>query len=144
MPECFRIRPLDKGGTGDLRYYNTNYRKAKHVVNPPFPLYQGGEYLLFRCYLIGYFLPLFIMAHFRAAIRIQLRKQILDVQGKTVENALHSLNFDHLTDVHIGKYVELTVAATSKDAALASVEDACKKLIANPIMEDYQIDLVEL
>ena len=61
------------------------------------------------------------MANFRAAIRIQLRKQILDVQGKTVENALHSLSLNHLTDVHIGKYVELTVAAASKDAALASV-----------------------
>lgn len=84
------------------------------------------------------------MANFRAAIRIQLRKQILDVQGKTVENALHSLHLQHLSDVHIGKYVELTVAAANRDAALASVEDACKKLIANPIMEDFHIDLVEL
>jgi phosphoribosylformylglycinamidine synthase subunit PurS len=84
------------------------------------------------------------MAYFRAAIRVQLRKQILDVQGKTVENALHSLSLQHLTDIHIGKYVELTVEAASKDAALASVEDACKKLIANPVMEDYQIDLLEL
>jgi phosphoribosylformylglycinamidine synthase PurS subunit len=84
------------------------------------------------------------MATFRAAIRIQLRKQILDVQGKTVENALHSLNFNHLSDVHIGKYVELTVSAASKEDALSSVEDACKKLIANPIMEDFQIELAEV
>lgn len=83
------------------------------------------------------------MATFRAAIRIQLRKQILDVQGKTVENALHSLNFNEIQDVHIGKYVELTVNAASKDAAFATVEDACKRLIANPIMEDFSIDLVE-
>lgn len=84
------------------------------------------------------------MPNFRAAIRIQLRKQILDVQGKTVENALHSLNFTHLNDVHIGKYVELTVSAANKDEARGAVEDACKKLIANPIMEDFQIDLAEV
>ncbi|MBL7990460.1 MAG: phosphoribosylformylglycinamidine synthase subunit PurS, partial [Candidatus Kapabacteria bacterium] len=46
------------------------------------------------------------MTNYRAAIRIQLRKQILDVQGKTVEHALHSLAFQHISDVHIGKYVE--------------------------------------
>ncbi|TAE32082.1 MAG: phosphoribosylformylglycinamidine synthase subunit PurS [Candidatus Kapaibacterium sp.] len=83
------------------------------------------------------------MAQYRAAIRIQLRKQILDVQGKTVENALHSLNFQDISHVQIGKYVELTVEAASKDAAFASVEDACKKLIANPVMEDFHIELEE-
>ncbi len=83
------------------------------------------------------------MNTYRAAIRIQLRKQILDVQGKTVEQALHSLNFTEMTDVHIGKYVELNVSAASKDAALESVKEACAKLIANPIMEDVHIDLSE-
>ncbi len=83
------------------------------------------------------------MAQYRAAIRIQLRKQILDVQGKTVENALHSLNFQDISHVHIGKYVELTVEAASKDAAFARVDDACKKLIANPVMEDFHIELQE-
>jgi phosphoribosylformylglycinamidine synthase len=83
------------------------------------------------------------MTNYRAAIRIQLRKQILDVQGKTVEHALHSLAFQHISNVHIGKYVELTVAAASKDAALEQVKEACSKLIANPIMEDFHIDLTE-
>jgi phosphoribosylformylglycinamidine synthase subunit PurS len=78
---------------------------------------------------------------FRAAIRIQLRKQILDVQGKTVEQALHSMNFTDLSDVHIGKYVELTVNAESHDAALEQVTEACRKLIANPVMEDFAIEL---
>ena len=84
------------------------------------------------------------MNTYRAAIRIQLRKQILDVQGKTVEQALHSLNFTEMTDVHIGKYVELNVTAKSKDDALESVKEACAKLIANPIMEDVHIDLTEV
>lgn len=84
------------------------------------------------------------MTTYRAAIRIQLRKQILDVQGKTVEHALHSLNFANMSDVHIGKYVELSIAAASKEAALEQVNEACSKLIANPIMEDFQIDLQEV
>jgi phosphoribosylformylglycinamidine synthase subunit PurS len=81
---------------------------------------------------------------FHAAIRIQLRKQILDVQGKTVEQALHSMKFTAITDVHIGKYVELTVSAASSDEALNLVQEACAKLIANPIMEDFTIDLNEI
>jgi phosphoribosylformylglycinamidine synthase len=88
------------------------------------------------------FLP--SMPAYRAAIRIQLRKQILDVQGKTVENALHALNFSAISDVHIGKYVELTVQAPNQAAATAQVEDACRKLIANPVMEDAHIEVREL
>lgn len=83
------------------------------------------------------------MKHYTAHITITLRRAILDVQGKTVEHALHSLAFQHISDVHIGKYVELTVAAASKDEAMAQVKEACSKLIANPIMEDFHIDLTE-
>jgi len=84
------------------------------------------------------------MKTFRAAIQIQLRKQILDVQGKTVEHALHSLGFTDVQDVHIGKYVELTVSAADQTNARAQVEDACRRLIANPIMEDFHVELQEL
>ena len=81
------------------------------------------------------------MPNYKASIRIQLRKQILDVQGKTVEQALHTMEFSAITDVHIGTYVELTVAAASAGEARQSVEDACKRLIANPVMEDFYIEL---
>jgi phosphoribosylformylglycinamidine synthase len=84
------------------------------------------------------------MNTFRAAIRIQLRKQILDVQGKTVEQALHSLDFTNFHNVHIGKYVELTVEAPDRAMAQAQVEEACRKLIANPIMEDFHVELSEV
>lgn len=83
------------------------------------------------------------MTQFIAKIRITLRKGILDVQGKTVENALHSMEFQPISNVRIGKYVELMVSAESKDAAFALVDSACKKLIANPIIEDYLIDMTE-
>jgi phosphoribosylformylglycinamidine synthase len=84
------------------------------------------------------------MTIYKAAIRIQLRKQILDVQGKAVEQALHALEFSALNNVRIGKFVELDVEASSKENAEAQVRAACAKLIANPVMEDFHIELREL
>lgn len=83
------------------------------------------------------------MKQFYASVNITLRKGILDVQGKTVEHALHATEFPTISNVRIGKHVELAVSAESKDKALEIVEDACKKLIANPIIEDYLIELHE-
>ncbi len=81
------------------------------------------------------------MQTFHALITITLRKGILDVQGKTVEQSLHSIGFDTIADVHIGKHVELNVRAESESEAYALVQDACAKLIANPIMEDFHVAL---
>jgi len=84
------------------------------------------------------------MKHFKAMITITLRKSILDVQGKTVEHALHSTNFTMIDHVRIGKYVELTVHAEDAQQAMTIVDDACKNIIANPIMEDHHIQLEEI
>ena len=84
------------------------------------------------------------MKHFNAFINITLRKGILDVQGKTIENALHSIDFPMLTDVRLGKYVTLQVKAEDSEHANYLVEDACKKLIANPIIEDFEINILEV
>jgi len=84
------------------------------------------------------------MKKYSAKIYITLREGILDVQGKTVEHALHSISFDKLSDLKIGKYVRLTAEAESIDNARKIIDDACKQLIANPIIEDYQIDLEEI
>lgn len=80
---------------------------------------------------------------YSAKIRITLRKGILDVQGKTVENALHQIGFQNIENVRIGKFVELDIEAESKEMAFSTIDEACRKLIANPIIEDYQIDLYE-
>ena len=79
------------------------------------------------------------MKKYDAQIKITLRKGILDVQGKTVENALHSTEFDMIQNVRIGKYVELEINADSKEKALEITQEACNRLIANPIIEDYEI-----
>ena len=84
------------------------------------------------------------MKHFKAMITVTLRKSILDVQGKTVEHALHSTNFTSIEHVRIGKYVELFVHADSADQAMRIVDEACKSIIANPIMEDHHIELQEV
>lgn len=79
------------------------------------------------------------MKKFNSKINITLRAGILDVQGKTVEQALHAIEFQNLSNVRIGKYVTLTVEAESETEARASVERACSQLIANPIIEDFTV-----
>lgn len=83
------------------------------------------------------------MKKYNAEIKITLREGILDVQGKTVEHALSSMDLSDISHIRIGKFVSLNVQADSLDAAKATVEIACKQLIANPIMEDFVIDIKE-
>jgi len=83
------------------------------------------------------------MKHYVAHVTITLRKSILDVQGKTIENALHSLHMPALSNVRIGKHIEVDVHAPDKDQAYDLVLDACEKLLANPVMEDYTINILE-
>ncbi len=83
------------------------------------------------------------MAQYLAKIRIKLKEGILDVQGKAVEHALHAIEFPMMSEVKIGKYAELNVDADSKDKAYELVKSASDKLIANPIIEEYDIEIVE-
>jgi phosphoribosylformylglycinamidine synthase len=84
------------------------------------------------------------MNTYHATITITLRKGILDVQGKTVEHALHVTDFPMISHLRIGKFVELTVEAEDQTIAHTLVENACRTLIANPIMEDFSISIQEL
>ncbi len=84
------------------------------------------------------------MKKYNAQIKITLRKGILDVQGKAVENALHSIDYPMLRDVRIGKFVELNVEAENSEKAKELVHTASEKLIANPIIEDFEINVMEL
>ena len=81
------------------------------------------------------------MKKYHAIINITLRKNILDVQGKTVQHALHSIDFLMINNVRIGKLVELDLEAESLDNAKELLNDACNKLIANPIIEDFEINI---
>ncbi len=76
-----------------------------------------------------------------ARIRVTLRPSILDPQGKAVQHAIASLGEGSVSDVRIGKYIEAKIDAPSEKEARRTAEEVCKKLLANPVMEDYSFDI---
>ena len=76
----------------------------------------------------------------KAKIKITLKKGILDPQGKAIEHALGSLGFSGVGDVRQGKYIELEIASPDKVAARSQIEAMCQKLLANTVIENYEID----
>lgn len=78
---------------------------------------------------------------FLAKIRITLRPSILDPQGKAVKHAIDTLGVGQVTDVRMGKYVEVKIDGRSETEARKTVEEMCRKLLANPVMEDFAYDL---
>ena len=78
-----------------------------------------------------------------AEIDIMPHKELLDPQGKTVVNNIHHLDIDGVADVRVGKHVKMTLEADNEAAAREKVEVACKKLLANVIMESYTFELSE-
>lgn len=76
-------------------------------------------------------------------IYVTLKKGVLDPQGKTVKNSLDSLGYSFVKDVRIGKYMEITVDETSEDEINKKIEEACKKLLANPAIENYSFEIVD-
>ena len=77
----------------------------------------------------------------KARVHITLKNGVLDPQGKAIENALGGMGFSEISEVRQGKYIEIVLADISPAAARASVESMCEKLLANTIIENYEIDL---
>ena len=80
------------------------------------------------------------MAKFRIAVHITPRKGLLDPQGKAVTDALHTLGFQSVTNVHVGRYIIIESDAYDAITAEEAVTDMCKKLLANPVTEDFEIE----
>jgi phosphoribosylformylglycinamidine synthase subunit PurS len=78
---------------------------------------------------------------FLAEINIMPQKEILDPQGKAVKLGLNNLGISNVSDVRIGKHITLELDAESESTAKEMVELACKKLLANLIMEDFDFKL---
>ncbi len=76
-----------------------------------------------------------------AQIKITLKKTVADPQGLTVKHGLESLDFKGIKEVRMGKFVTLTLDENDKQKAKAQVEAMSKKLLANPIIEDFQIEI---
>lgn len=79
---------------------------------------------------------------YKATISITLRPSILDPEGKTVHHALGNLGYASVERVRMGKHAELWIDETDEEAAHRVAEEACQKLLANPVTENYTIDLV--
>ena len=80
---------------------------------------------------------------FKAKVLIKRRKTILDPQGKAVEIGAKHLGLNNIKNTRIDKFIEFNVDTKNKKDAEAEVNDYCKKLLANPIMEDYEFTLSE-
>jgi phosphoribosylformylglycinamidine synthase len=81
---------------------------------------------------------------FLAKVRVTLRPSILDPQGKAVEHAIRTLNVGSVRDVRMGKYIELQVDAGTEADARRITEDVCRKLLANPVMEDFTFEVTKI
>lgn len=79
------------------------------------------------------------MSSFRVALHIVPRRGILDPQGKAVADALHTLGFKTVEDVHVGRHVVVELTARDASAAEQEARAMCEKLLANPVTEDFEI-----
>ncbi|MBC6454504.1 MAG: phosphoribosylformylglycinamidine synthase subunit PurS [Hormoscilla sp. SP5CHS1] len=81
------------------------------------------------------------MDKYNAGIYITLRPSVLDPAGTAVSSGLKQLGYEGVEGVRIGKYVELTIAATSEESARQQLDLMCDQLLANPTIENYRFEL---
>ncbi len=82
--------------------------------------------------------------NFRAEINVMPQKALLDPQGKTVHQSMQLLGLENINDVRIGKHITVEMEAENLEEATNKVEKACKELLANQVMEQYEYEIVEL
>ena len=80
------------------------------------------------------------MSRFRIAIRVVPRRGILDPQGQAVADALRTLGFSTVADVHVGRHIVVELDAASAADAEEKVRDMCRRLLANPVTEDFEVE----
>jgi phosphoribosylformylglycinamidine synthase subunit PurS len=78
---------------------------------------------------------------FKATVYVTLKESVLDPQGNAVRESLHSLGYDEVGEVRIGKYMELAINGDDQKKAEEQVKDMCEKLLANTVIEDFRFDL---
>ncbi len=77
----------------------------------------------------------------KAKIIITPKKAVLDPQGKTVQSALSHMGYQGIGAVHVGKYLEIELDGADKAAARAQNDEACHKILSNPVIEDYRFEI---
>ncbi len=81
---------------------------------------------------------------FKANVYITLKEGVLDPQGDAVKKSLHVLGNEQVDEVRIGKFVEVWLKGQDKETAHRELEEMSDKLLANPVIEDYRVDIVEV
>ncbi len=76
-----------------------------------------------------------------AKVYITLKPTVNDPQGLTIKGALHTLGFPHVEDVRAGKYIEIRVDESDLNTAKDQVQEMCRKLLANPVIENFRFEL---
>ncbi|HVK39247.1 MAG TPA: phosphoribosylformylglycinamidine synthase subunit PurS [Candidatus Kapabacteria bacterium] len=79
---------------------------------------------------------------FKAEVKVMLRPAILDVQGKTVEGSLHSLGYEGVGHVRIGKHVTFEIDAPTQEEAERIAHEVSSRVLSNPVMENYEVSFV--
>ena len=78
----------------------------------------------------------------KARVLVQLKPGILDVQGASVQRALHGLGFGEVRGLRVGKVLELDLDGVSGDSARRRVEEMCARLLTNPVIEDFTVEML--
>jgi len=79
----------------------------------------------------------------KAIVNVYLKEGVLDPQGKAVHHALGALGFENVSNVRVGKQIVLDLQSSSKEEAEQEVEKMCETLLANTVIEDYNIEIVQ-
>ncbi|UQZ34769.1 phosphoribosylformylglycinamidine synthase [Paenibacillus sp. PK3_47] len=77
----------------------------------------------------------------KATVYVTIKKSVLDPQGVAVQGALHSVGFQEVESLRIGKYMELTLDTDNRQEAEGRLKEMCEKLLANTVIEDYRYEL---
>lgn len=80
----------------------------------------------------------------KANIYLTLKKGVLDPQGEAVKKSLKVLDYGEVDEVRIGKFIEVWLKAGDRESALKELEEMSDKLLANPVIEDYRVEIVEV
>ena len=79
-----------------------------------------------------------------AKVYVTLKPTVNDPQGLTIKGALHTLGFKAVEEVRAGKYIEIKIQETSHDKATSEVQEMCKMLLANPVIENFRFELEQV
>jgi phosphoribosylformylglycinamidine synthase len=82
-----------------------------------------------------------VMKKYIAEIDVMPLKNLLDPQGKAVFHSMQKIGFSEVSSVRIGKHITMELEAESKEKAMERVEEACSKILANPVMEGYEYNI---